>query len=371
MNSMNMLFLGAGASNAFGVGDLTDWTRKVNDKLTEKGYSHITRHIVETLSNANNRMNARSRFFADDEEIDLEVIMSVMDFLLDRNTILQHLGPVAIYLNELRNLSKNPDFTQLTKKDILTIRNTIENTIVQSCNNYDFEAAKAYYHNLFESLNELTITYINASGINPRTQLLNHVATTNYDLILERYDTSITFPARHFFRRGFSRGGYNWNEPYLDLDANDAQVEYLKLHGSIDWWFRTRDSKIVPRECTKSLMGERYRTRSMVYPIYEKHVTLEPYASLYSRFRQWISNDEVYIVIGYSFRDPSINNAFGDALTRRNESRLVLINRSPDRIMNRILNFPTDRIDIIRTEFGHEGLIEELRNVLRSIPEGL
>ena len=101
-----MLFLGAGASSAFGIGDLADWTRKVDDnnKLNRLGYGQIKKHIVETLSRANNRMDAGSRFFANDEDIDLEVIMSVMDFLLEPATTLQRLGPVAIYLNELNNL---------------------------------------------------------------------------------------------------------------------------------------------------------------------------------------------------------------------------------------------------------------------------
>jgi hypothetical protein len=366
-----MLFLGAGASNAFGIGDLTDWTRRVDAKLIKLGYNCIKKHILRTLTRANNRMDAGSRYFANNEEIDLEVIMSVIDFLLEPSITIQHLGPVAIYLNELKKLSKYYDSIQRNRKEIFAIRNTIENTIVDSCNEYDIEAANNYYHNFFLSLNNLTTSYVNAAGASPRIQLLEHVATTNYDLILERYDVNVEFPERHFLRRGFSRGGYCWNEPYLDLHANDAQVEYLKLHGSIDWWLRVRDKKVVPRECTKSLMGELYRTRSMLYPIYEKHVTLEPYASLYGHFRQWLSRDEVYIVIGYSFRDPSINNAFRDALTRTAGSRLILINRSPDRIMNRIRNFPADKIDVIGIEFGHEDLIEELGNILQTTPEGL
>jgi hypothetical protein len=103
----------------------------------------------------------------------------------------------------------------------------------------------------------------------------------------------------------------------------------------------------------------------------KKHVTLEPYASLYNNFRKWLSNDEVYIAIGYSFRDPSINNAFLDALNKNDVSRLIIINRSPDRIMNRIGAFPANRIDVIRTEFGREDVEEELSNVLQTAPEGL
>jgi hypothetical protein len=262
-----MLFLGAGASSAFGIGDLTDWTKKVDNELDKSDYGPVKKHIVETLSRANSRM-VDSRFFESEEEIDLEVIISVIDFLLDPNTTLQRLGPVAMYINELNVLKEQ--YNQTPREELLTIKNLIESIIVHSCNNYDFENAKDYYHDFFGFLKGLTPTYINALGVNPRKQLFNYVATTNYDLILERYDKDSQFPEGHFLRRGFSRGGYCWNEPYLDLEANEARIEYLKLHGSIDWWIRERDRKTVPRESPESLMGERYTRRSMIYPIYEK-----------------------------------------------------------------------------------------------------
>lgn len=42
---MSMLFLGAGASNAFGIGQLRDFTPKVDDILDSIGYSDLRKHI--------------------------------------------------------------------------------------------------------------------------------------------------------------------------------------------------------------------------------------------------------------------------------------------------------------------------------------
>jgi hypothetical protein len=42
---MSMLFLGAGASNSFGIGQLRDFTPKVDDILDSIGYSDLRKHI--------------------------------------------------------------------------------------------------------------------------------------------------------------------------------------------------------------------------------------------------------------------------------------------------------------------------------------
>jgi hypothetical protein len=45
-----MLFLGAGASNAFGVGQLQDLTRTVNDIFRGIGYSNIIEQLKQLAS---------------------------------------------------------------------------------------------------------------------------------------------------------------------------------------------------------------------------------------------------------------------------------------------------------------------------------
>ena len=145
-------------------------------------------------------------------------------------------------------------------------------------------------------------------------------------------------------------------------------MEYLKLHGSIDWWVRERDGRIVVRDCFHSLMGETYGSRLMIYPAYDKKISRDPFSSLYNHFRKLLSMHEVYIVVGYSFRDSSINDAFADALSRV-ETRMVM-NPNPDRIRNKITNFPQRRIDVITKPFGGTELLLELNHILRRRPSG-
>ena len=228
----------------------------------------------------------------------------------------------------------------------------------------------------------MSLDYVNAIGGRGGTPLFRHTATTNYDLILERYDKDYdrrfnrdrTAQPKHFLKRGFSRGNYQWNEPYLDLTSidlpkNQDSIIYLKLHGSIDWWFRNSDGRIVPRECSDSLMGEVYDTRLMIYPAYDKRTTRDPFSALHTTFQTMLSINDVYIVIGYSFRDFSINEAFQNALGS-DESRMIIINPNRDRIINKIQGFPDHKIDIIEIPFGDERLIDALHTVLRRCPEG-
>jgi SIR2-like protein len=84
---------------------------------------------------------------------------------------------------------------------------------------------------------------------------------------------------------------------------------YIKLHGSIDWWLD--DSQRV----VNSLVGPEnpfvvLTERTIIYPIYEKHITRDPFFTLYEYFRRTLFREDIVIVIGYSFRDLTINNAF-------------------------------------------------------------
>src|SRR5437588_475071 len=93
---------------------------------------------------------------------------------------------------------------------------------------------------------------------------------------------------------------------------NDYTMNYsqclLKLQGSLDWWARD-DGRIVISEYGKPAYGEKLTDHIMIYPVYEKYISREPFYSLYTAFRRNLREEEIIVVIGYSFRDISVNNA--------------------------------------------------------------
>jgi hypothetical protein len=371
-----LLFLGAGSSKPFGIGELKDITAKVKEVLIEHGYVDVLINIHETLKEA----NVGSTYFANESEIDIEVILSVLDLLVEPSTALNTLGPSAIFIYQsAKKVESSRSFKTPTKEDYIETRKIVERELVDSCNGCDFQRALEYYRRLFTLETSITPSYRNTLDQQPRIPLFSHVVTTNYDLVLERYDKERISPAKHLLRRGFTRGGYDWDEPYLDinevstavLESALSKLEYLKLHGSIDWWVRDRDNETVVRDSPISLMGESYHKRQMVYPVYEKHVSEDPYSSLFSYFRSLLNHCHVYVVVGYSFRDRSINNAFRDYLRDKPESRMIIVNRNPDNIRHRIRNFSIMKLDLITAPFGSIDLINQLEQVLNRPPQGM
>jgi hypothetical protein len=352
-----MLFLGAGASKAVGIDDLENLTRRIKQRLGEQGYGDLIKHIVNVLEDA----NLDHRFF-NEGEIDIEVIFSVLNGLLSPRKALEELGPYAIYINQLGGNPQQP-YSNISKQEVNQIRSIVGQVITDSCINFDARRATGYYHDLFEFEKE--------TFKRDRTRLFSHIVTTNYDLVVEQCaqenpdipsDTGFEIDSRT-------------NEYYLPVqkfllgEANYYRsIKYLKLHGSINWWIRKRDKKIMRRnepQPSTSLMGESYKEQLMIYPIYEKYVSQDPYFSLYYYFRKLLYFHEEYVVIGYSFRDPSINNAFADALRDRRNSRLIIVNSKPNNIEKRINdNFPQEQVEIVETPFGDNDLYSELRQLL-------
>jgi SIR2-like domain len=99
-----------------------------------------------------------------------------------------------------------------------------------------------------------------------------------------------------------------------EITQGIVEPEYIKLHGSIDWWLTEQGT--ITRSLAKENPFEVLTDRTMIYPIYEKFVSKDPFFTLYQYFRRVLFKEDILIVIGFSFRDPSINNAFADWLSQ-------------------------------------------------------
>lgn len=334
-----MLFLGAGASKPFGIGDLKGLTTEADKVIEEEGYLGLLRTIRDKLTNT----------LSSHIPIDMEVVLSVFDYLSQPS--FDKIGPAGAFLmpklEEIKSLSNIP-----SRKAYLKIRNRIEKTIVKSCMSCNFGKALRYYSKLFQTDITNSTEYVNSTG-DPlqATRIFSRAATTNYDLILERYDFNDIHPPIHFLQRCFEHYGYEWNVRIFNPNKTKNAI-YLKLHGSIDWWKRERDNATVYSHYSTTLLGDKYKHRVMIYPIYGKPNRQEPYVSLYEEFRKHLQFDPIFVCIGYSFRDSAINEAFSSALNGDPSKRMILINTRNSRraIRKRLNGFPTRQFDYIDTE---------------------
>lgn len=154
-------------------------------------------------------------------------------------------------------------------------------------------------------------------------------------------------------------------ERYLRLPIQGIP-NYLKLHGSIDWWKRD-DGMIVTSNNSNELYGKKLVEHIMIYPTYEKYISLEPFYSLYTAFRNMLRSEQIVVVIGYSFRDISVNNAFKDFLKSNRQAR-ILISVKSDSVEERIKKMFGNHksVKLLKNHFGEKRFIAELKSALTS-----
>jgi hypothetical protein len=359
-----LLFLGAGASKAVGIGDLKELTVKVNKELCKQGYGKVLKDIVQVLCRANTE-----RQFFNEGEIDLEVTLSILNAKINHLGALKESGPYSIYLAELGKMI-NPPHLRFCTEDIKRIKKIVSRIITSACIKYDENKAKKYYGDLFSLKDEIT-TYKTATITVKGPSIFEHIVTTNYDLVIDNYYNKINKPLNRGFEKDKTSNDMVLNLKrmnHLQTESTVDDIQLVQLHGSIDWWRRSesgREDKIVLRENSKSYRHVKYPEQLMVYPIYEKHISRDPWFSLYCYFWRQLYRQDIYIVIGYSFRDPSINNAFGDALRYQSGSRMIIVNRNKTNILKRVEeSFPRSKVEIIETEFGNNNLKSKLKEAL-------
>lgn len=356
-----MLFLGAGASKAVGIGQLSDLTAKVMLKLEKTQYDDVIKDIISELGKKNSRYN-----YYEKNEIDIEVILSVLNNGINHVNSMRELGPYAIYASDNRNLTLQ---NRVSNNDLKKIRKIVATEITRNCSKFDEEKANEYYSDLFEIDKEIVDfkTFESTS----RTKILSSIATVNYDLVIEKVCDKM---GKHL-PRGLKSEPGGEGENYLPLrdilfeehkiHAND-KIRYLKLHGSIDWRIRDTDRMIVKRDFPYSLSGSPANEQVMIYPIYEKRLSQEFYFTMYHYFKRLLDFQEIYLIIGYSFRDNSINDAFYNALKNKKSSRMIVVTKNKQVInhVNTLFKEFKRKISIIESKFGDKDLHKKLKDNL-------
>jgi len=125
----------------------------------------------------------------------------------------------------------------------------------------------------------------------------------------------------------------------------DGSVKNLrrlfKLHGSID----QKIEKYIAYKYPPGIKHEiQFAKDMMIFPIAEKYITQYPYYNLYNYLRDapWTigSQKETCIVIGFSFRDIPITNAFLGHIIKnerdKKESKIILIDKDTKSVIKNL-----------------------------------
>jgi hypothetical protein len=361
-----MLFLGAGASKPMNIDDLPAITLKVKESV-----SPSIRAAIEQLE----EVFKENKNLVGNFKVDIEVLLTVFNCLENRKHMLNELGPFALLMHhfvenidEFRSLEISRKEFQAFKESVLSI---ITHTI---CGYNRDQERKLRAMQLYDEIYNMAIRndhkFPNGKGaIAP--PLFNFVAIVNYDLVLEIYSKQTRVPGvpRFLTNRGFIDDNGIQVLDTLGIREGDRQPNYIKLHGSIDWWLTDRQrvmSALVGPENPFEVLTDRI----IIYPVYEKCITKDPFFTLYGYFRRRIFREDVVIVIGYSFRDITINNTFSDWLASKPASRLIIVARRENQDTIRRIIANDSKLQFIGTYFGENGFIADLERTLNNPTDG-
>lgn len=153
------------------------------------------------------------------------------------------------------------------------------------------------------------------------TDIKLEIFTLNNDLVLEK-----AFKEENTLYTGFvSNKWVGFDKSNIDENTYSAsRINYYKLHGSLDW------CRLTDGTVRKKMENEQNENTEidplLIFGHGSKIYTIEPFFSLLELFKAKLKEKKYYLVIGYSFFDPHINNLIFNELMNDDEKILFIIN---------------------------------------------
>jgi hypothetical protein len=90
----------------------------------------------------------------------------------------------------------------------------------------------------------------------------------------------------------------------------------------------------------------------VIYPLTQKQLYVEPYIQMFCNLNKDLENKRIWIVIGYSFRDPVIRNIFITNFDKSSNKRTLLVIPNADDVISKRFSNYRHRIIPINQMFG-------------------
>jgi hypothetical protein len=361
-----LLFLGAGASTAFGLPTMQQLTLDARAMLESEGFHQNEFDQITDILEKHGYVP------------DFEALLTILDALASPQRAVRASGPFSAYL-----LDKLPE--SVTKEDPAAGNTTkkLKQMLVDKCLQADLDKAGELYNRFFEILAKTTHVHkrngylpnmpgviIDVEGRHRRR--IPDIFTVNYDLIIEHFFEKEKIS--NHLRSGFVRDGMRmvWNPDISEgYDFEEravfgyrAIVNLVKLHGSIDQFITKGGIEKRQAPPTVGYYPSQPEEEMMIFPVTEKYATRGPYPELFGLFRKQLRTDPVCIIIGYSFRDDAVNNAFADAIKTNSDLKIIYIGGShAEEHLNNVPEI-AKRTKAVNKRFGFDTLDEEILSLL-------
>jgi hypothetical protein len=174
--------------------------------------------------------------------------------------------------------------------------------------------------------------------------LLNAARDMPITVVTLNYDNGVELRAAHLEIK-CETGIKAWAEAGAFSAASAVGVDLVKLHGSVTWWWETRNEETGLKyralsehdekwmeQISSKLLDEPRRGPEMgvIFGGRNKLTADGPFLELLSKFREALDGHSHLFVIGYSFRDPHVNQSIARWLHRNAGDRRVTIVDKPN-----------------------------------------
>lgn len=318
-----VLMTGAGASASLGLHTMAGFMKLLYDRLRaqedlwtflnnicsyerHQPVSPAGRHVEPDLERVLLTLEDYKRLLA---RVEQGFLLAYANAVVDENiaSLLSASGPAPFL--ELHRLT-------------FGLEEFIKDLISQLYSRVDSEKAYQLYNPLFDLIQRCT-------GV-------SHLPlfTTNYDVATEEYVQSPKANAR--LVDGFARhrvGRRSWTGKFELEGFAGLQILLFKLHGSV-CWIEPEPNEICSIDGLPAARLKTLGREMLIYPgLLKETIVDEPFRTLHRHLREYLRRARVLIVLGYSFRDPSIDHAIEVAAESNPDLALIVFNRNFDPAM--------------------------------------
>jgi len=308
-----VLFLGAGASTPFDYPTTAQFKSRLSKELSDDIRDNRLLKEVLTRNEMNDIEDVLTAF---DELASLESLPSALNFL---STI----WPTSTQTKE-GNLVPNKHLVPVVK----ALREIARNAV------FEYYQPKPELDEQIQKLYGLVLERLFRFRIdipNKKVSGTAVIVTTNYDPVIERF-------CPMFLRDGFEgdpskeKGKWNpeWSFGYTPF--SDNRLHLLKLHGSLNWRKQRVTGEIarVPLSERVPRHSGEYLDNVLLYPGSKGSPTEEPFTKLFALLDRLLKETYTLVVVGYRFRDATINSLVLQFLQDERKALYVLSRHAED-----------------------------------------
>lgn len=156
-------------------------------------------------------------------------------------------------------------------------------------------------------------------------------------------------------------------------DNGIRSMQLIKLHGSVNW-IRNRQKEIEEHDYNINFDDVKNRSGSkdfeddiIMYPLSQKQLYFSPYIQLFRVLLEVLKKRDLWIIIGYSFRDPIIRNMFVKSLYENNKCKILLVTPDFTEVKNLFSQNVQNQIIEIKGYFGATNYQVVNQNIVKKL----